>query len=152
MIYSSPRRTDDDIADIAALAKIAHENNAILVVDNTYCTPGIHARSNWEPTSSSIPRRSTSTARRHHRRSHRRIEGVHRTRKMEGLKDLTGATLAPFDAYLLLRGMKTLHIRVPRHCETAMKVARFLEGRPRSRRSGTRGSTASRRRRSPRSR
>ncbi len=49
---------------------------------------------------------------------------------MEGLKDLTGATLSPFDAYLLLRGMKTLHLRVPRHCENALKVAKFLEGRP----------------------
>ena len=45
--------------------------------------------------------------------------------KQEGLKDMTGP---PCPNYLLLRGMKTLHIRVPRHCETAMQVARFWRG------------------------
>ena len=132
LIYcESPANPTMDIADIAALAKIAHENNAILVVDNTYCTPVIqrpialgadvvvHSATKYLNGHGDIIAGVIVGAK----------EFIGRV-KMEGLKDLTGATLAPFDAYLLLRGMKTLHIRVPRHCETALRVARFLEKRP----------------------
>ena len=49
---------------------------------------------------------------------------------MFGLKDMTGAVLGPFEAFLIDRGMKTLDIRVQKHCDNAMKVARFLESHP----------------------
>ena len=49
---------------------------------------------------------------------------------MFGLKDMTGASLSPFDAFLIARGLKTLNIRMERHCENAMKVARFLHDHP----------------------
>jgi O-acetylhomoserine (thiol)-lyase len=42
----------------------------------------------------------------------------------------TGACLSPFNAFLLLQGVETLHLRVPRHCENAMKLATFLESHP----------------------
>ncbi len=51
-----------------------------------------------------------------------------------GLKYMTGAAIGPFDAYLIGRGLKTLDIRMDRHCANAMKVARFLEGHPAVRR------------------
>lgn len=51
-----------------------------------------------------------------------------------GLKYMTGACIAPFDAYLIGRGLKTLDIRMDRHCANAMKVARFLESHPAVRR------------------
>ena len=115
------------IADIAGLAKIAGENNALLVVDNTYCSPvvtrplelGAHvvvhsATKYLNGHGDIIAGVAVGSA-----------EFIGRV-KMEGLKDLTGATLSPFDAYLLLRGLKTLHLRVPRHCENALKVAKFL--------------------------
>ena len=47
-----------------------------------------------------------------------------------GLKYMTGACLGPFDAFLIGRGLKTLDIRMERHCANAMKIARFLEGHP----------------------
>lgn len=50
--------------------------------------------------------------------------------RLVGIKDLSGAVLAPFDAFLIGRGLKTLHIRMERHCENAMKVAQFLEKHP----------------------
>jgi methionine-gamma-lyase len=50
--------------------------------------------------------------------------------RMFGLKDMTGASLSPFDAFLIARGLKTLNIRMERHCENAMKVARFLHDHP----------------------
>jgi len=43
---------------------------------------------------------------------------------------MTGSVLSPFDAYLILRGMKTLELRMDRHCSNAMKVASFLEEHP----------------------
>ncbi|NLN14485.1 MAG: methionine gamma-lyase, partial [Tissierellia bacterium] len=50
--------------------------------------------------------------------------------RLVGLKDMTGAVLSPFDAYLINRGMKTLSLRMERHCENAQKVAEFLEAHP----------------------
>jgi len=47
-----------------------------------------------------------------------------------GYREITGATLHPMSAYLLLRGMKTLHLRVQRQNESALKIARFLKGHP----------------------
>jgi O-acetylhomoserine (thiol)-lyase len=43
----------------------------------------------------------------------------------------TGAAMSPFAAFLFLQGIETLHLRMPRHCENALKVARFLEDHPR---------------------
>ncbi len=48
----------------------------------------------------------------------------------EGLKDITGAVMSPHDAFLILRGIKTLKCRMDKHCDNAQKVARFLAGHP----------------------
>ena len=50
--------------------------------------------------------------------------------RMFGLKDITGAVLAPFNAFLLARGLKTLDIRMERHCANAMRIANFFAGHP----------------------
>jgi len=50
--------------------------------------------------------------------------------RLFGIKDMTGAVLSPFDAYLIIRGLKTLPLRMEKHCENAMKVAEFLEAHP----------------------
>lgn len=47
-----------------------------------------------------------------------------------GIKELNGAVISAFDAYLVLRGLKTLALRMDRHCETAMKIAQDLEAAP----------------------
>jgi len=49
--------------------------------------------------------------------------------RVEGLRD-TGACLSPFNAFLILQGIETLHLRVPRHSENALAVAKFLEAHP----------------------
>ena len=46
---------------------------------------------------------------------------------MFGLKDMTGAVIGPFEAYLISRGMKTLDIRMEKHCKNAMAIAKYLE-------------------------
>ena len=50
--------------------------------------------------------------------------------RMFGLKDMTGAVMSPFNAFLMARGMKTLDIRMERHCANAKKVAEFFENHP----------------------
>ncbi|MEA5143930.1 MAG: methionine gamma-lyase [Oscillibacter sp.] len=47
--------------------------------------------------------------------------------RMFGLKDMTGAVMDPFSAFLVLRGLKTLEIRMQKHCENAKKIAAFLD-------------------------
>ena len=49
---------------------------------------------------------------------------------MFGLKDMTGAVMDPFCAFLILRGLKTLEIRMQKHCLNAKKVAEFLDSHP----------------------
>jgi len=50
--------------------------------------------------------------------------------RMVGMKDMTGAVMAPFNAMLILRGLKTLALRMDRHCASAGEVARWLEAHP----------------------
>ena len=50
--------------------------------------------------------------------------------KMFGIKDMTGTTMGPFEAWLILRGLKTLEIRVQKHCENAKKIAEYLYNNP----------------------
>jgi methionine-gamma-lyase len=50
--------------------------------------------------------------------------------RMFGLKDITGAVMAPFNAFLMARGLKTLDIRMERHCGNAVKLVQFFEGHP----------------------
>lgn len=50
--------------------------------------------------------------------------------KMFAIKDMTGSVMSPFNAFLLIRGLKTLDIRMEKHCQNAMKIAEFLEKHP----------------------
>jgi O-acetylhomoserine (thiol)-lyase len=47
--------------------------------------------------------------------------------RVQLLRDL-GPAMSPFNAFLILQGIETLHLRMPRHCENALKVAEFLQG------------------------
>lgn len=50
--------------------------------------------------------------------------------RLFGIKDMTGSVLGPFESFLILRGLKTMEIRMDRHCESAQKVAEFLKDHP----------------------
>jgi methionine-gamma-lyase len=50
--------------------------------------------------------------------------------RFTGIKELTGACISPMDAFLVLRGLKTLPVRMDRHCRSAQKIAEFLEACP----------------------
>lgn len=129
----TPANPNMDICDIELAAKRVHEKNkdTLVIVDNTYCTPYIQ-----KPLTlgADIVVHSATKYLNGHGDviagfSVGRKELIDQVR-LVGIKDCTGAVLAPLNAYLILRGMKTLQIRMEKHCANAQKVAEFLEGHP----------------------
>ncbi|MGI5949779.1 methionine gamma-lyase [Peptoniphilus sp.] len=129
----TPANPNMDICDIELAAKRVHEKNkdTLVIVDNTYCTPYIQ-----KPLTlgADIVVHSATKYLNGHGDV---IAGFAVGRKelidqvrLVGIKDCTGAVLAPLNAYLILRGMKTLQIRMEKHCANAQKVAEFLEEHP----------------------
>lgn len=128
----TPANPTLDIADIRAISKIAHEKEGCLVmVDNTFCTPYIQRP--IELGADVVIHSGTKYLNGHGDVIAGfvlgRSEFIKNVRYF-GIKDMTGAVMSPFDAYLIIRGMKTLEIRMERHCQNAVKVAEFLESHP----------------------
>lgn len=127
----TPANPNMDICDIGESAEKVHKKNkdCLVIVDNTYCSPYIQ-----KPLSLGADMVVHSATK--YLNGHGDvIAGFSVGRKelmdqvnLVGIKDCTGAVLSPFNAYLILRGMKTLHLRMERHCANAQKVAEFLEG------------------------
>ena len=130
MLYlESPTNPTLKIVDIARLAKVAHEENAVVAVDNTFATPVnqqplklgadlvIHSATKFLGGHADAMGGVVCGAR-------KLIDAIFHFR------EINGATLSPMSAYLLLRGMKTLHLRVNRQNESALKIAEFLESHP----------------------
>lgn len=121
------------VNDIRKISTVAHENNkdCLVFVDNTFCTPYIQKP--LELGADVVVYSATK-----YLNGHGDVIAGFAVGKKEfidqvkffGLKDMTGAVLSPFNAYLIIRGMKTLPIRMEKHCENAMKVAKFLEAHP----------------------
>jgi cystathionine beta-lyase len=114
------------LADIEAIAKITKPKNILLAVDNTFATPYIQQPLNL---GADIVMHSATKYLGGHSDV---IAGALITKNTELGEKLhfnlfaTGATLGPTDSYLVLRGIKTLHLRMQRHCENGEKVAQFL--------------------------
>jgi cystathionine beta-lyase/cystathionine gamma-synthase len=118
------------ICDIAALAGIAHARGALLVVDNTFMSPFFQ-----RPLSlgADIVVHSTTKFLNGHSDSVGGVAVVREETHAEWLRfvqNAAGAILSPFDSWLVLRGTKTLHVRMPRHEENACVVAPFLYQHP----------------------
>jgi methionine-gamma-lyase len=133
LVYlESPANPNMTITDIEAISKIAHEvEGCIVVVDNTYCTP--YLQRPLDLGADVVVHSATK-----YLNGHGDVIAGFAVGKKEfidevrlvGIKDMTGASLSPFDAYLINRGMKTLGIRMDRHCDNAQIVAEFLESHP----------------------
>ena len=119
------------IADIAALAKVAHEAGAVLVVDSTFAGPVLQRP--LAMGADYVVHSLTKYLNGHGDALGGVVlgprEGIHRIRK-EMLVHLGGA-MSPFNAWLIVRGLATLPLRMERHCQNALEVARFLETHPR---------------------
>ncbi|CRM72166.1 methionine gamma-lyase [Pseudomonas brenneri] len=133
MIYcETPANPNLQLIDIGAVAKIAHQQPGItVVIDNTYCTP--YLQRPLELGADVVVHSATK-----YLSGHGDITaGIAVSRhdlaqriRLQGLKDLTGAVLSPQDAFLLMRGLKTLALRMDRHCSNAQAVAEALQAHP----------------------
>ena len=130
--FETPANPNMRLVDIAAVAAAAHRAGALLVVDNTYCSPYlqqplalgadvvVHSATKYISGHGDVTAGIAVAA---------DPELAERIR-LQGLKDMTGAVLSPQDAALLLRGLKTLALRMDRHCANAMAAARALQAHP----------------------
>jgi cystathionine gamma-synthase len=118
------------ISDIAALAQVARDAGAKLVVDNTFASPYLQ-----QPLSLGADAVVYSTTK--YMGGHSDVVGGALVTGDTELGDelayhqnAMGAVAGPFDAWLVQRGIKTLGVRMDRHCENAARVAEFLVGHP----------------------
>ena len=130
LVYlETPANPNLAVADIEAISNIAHaKEDCVVMVDNTFCTPYIQRP--LELGADIVIHSGTKFLNGHGdvisgfvAGSDEYIKNV----RLFGVKDMTGSCLSPFDAFLIIRGLKTLEIRMDRHCSNAMKVAEFLE-------------------------
>jgi cystathionine gamma-synthase len=119
-----------NIGDIEALAGVAHEAGALLVVDNTFASPYLQ-----QPLGLGADVVVHSTTK--YCGGHSDVVGgalvvrdLEVAERIAFHQNSIGAVAGPFDAWLTLRGLKTLAVRMDRHCDNAEKVVEFLGGHP----------------------
>ncbi|MFD3191295.1 methionine gamma-lyase [Sedimentitalea sp. HM32M-2] len=129
--FETPANPNNRLIDIAAIAEIAHGVGAKVVVDNTYATPVITRPLSFG--ADIVVHSATKYLSGHGDVIAGLVVGGQEDItqiRLVGLKDMTGAVMSPMTAMLLLRGIKTLELRVERHCRTAQIVAEALERHP----------------------
>lgn len=118
------------VSDIAAIAGIAHASGCLLCVDNTFASPAlqkpldlgadivIHSATKYLGGHSDLIAGAVVT----------KTEEL--GAQVKFIQNASGAILSPFDSWLVIRGLETLHLRVEKHCSNALEVARYLELHP----------------------
>jgi len=118
------------IVDIEKAAKVAHAHNAIVVVDNTFLTPYFQRPLQW---GADIVVHSVTK----YINGHSDVVGGMALlsddklyEKLKFLQNAIGAVPSPFDCFMVMRGVKTLHVRMREHEKNAHAIAKFLEASP----------------------
>lgn len=129
LFVESPSNPLAELVDIAALAEIAHAHKALLVVDNCFCTPALQQ-----------PLKLGADIIMHSATKYidgqgRGLGGVVAGRKAEmeavvGFLRTAGPTLSPFNAWMFLKGLETLRVRMQAHSASALQLAQWLETQP----------------------
>lgn len=127
----TPANPTLEIIDIAQAAQIAHAHNVKLAVDNTFMSP--YCQRPLDLGADIVVHSATKYINGHGDV----IAGImcgHKDfidqARLVGIKDITGGCISPFNAWLTLRGLKTLGVRMERHCQNAMEVANYLAQHP----------------------
>ena len=123
------------VADIAAISAAARTAGALVVVDNTFASPIVQ-----RPLEHGIDLVMHSATK--YLGGHSDLiagvlvvgDNAALAERLRFLQNAVGSILGPFDSFLALRGLKTLAVRMERHCENALELARFLDRHPRVRR------------------
>jgi len=131
LFCESPTNPNMRLIDLAAIAEIGRAHSLPLMVDNTYCTP--YLQRPLELGATYVVHSATKYLGGHGDLLAGAVigpvEDIERMRFF-GVKEMTGAVLSPFDAFLVLRGLKTLALRMDRHCASATVLARYLAAHP----------------------
>ncbi|MDH4569462.1 O-succinylhomoserine sulfhydrylase [Pseudomonas sp. BN414] len=126
LFVESPSNPLAELVDIPALAEIAHAKGALLVVDNCFCTPALQQ-----------PLKLGADIVMHSATKY--IDGQGRTmggvvagraehmKEVVGFLRTAGPTLSPFNAWVMMKGLETLRVRMQAHCASALEIARWLE-------------------------
>lgn len=118
------------IIDIAAIAEIAHAHKILVCVDNTFASP--YLQNPLDLGADLVVHSATKFLAGHSDVVHGAIvtsdENIFEQLKF--IQNACGAVPGPQDCFLVLRGIKTLHVRMQRHCENAKVIAGFLESHP----------------------
>ena len=130
LFLETPINPNLQVLDLESIINIAKENNILSIVDNTFLTPVLQQPAKF---GADIVIHSATKFLNGHGdvvagiicSNAEMIEHI----KTTALKDI-GATISPHDAWLILRGLKTLPIRIERHCQNAQLLAEFLESHP----------------------
>jgi cystathionine gamma-synthase len=130
LYLESPTNPTCKVTDIARLSKAAHKAGALVAVDNTFATP---INQNPLALGADLVIHSATKFLGGHADA---LGGIvcgskELVRQLFHFREINGAMLAPMDAYHLLRGMKTLALRVERQNESALTIARWLQKHPR---------------------
>lgn len=130
LFIETPTNPVMEITDLAAVAKLAHTHGMMLVVDNTFMSPYFQCPLKW---GADIVVHSTTKYLNGH------SDGVggaailndpSLAERLKFIQNAAGAILGPFDSWLVLRGVKTLAVRMAKHNENGLAVAQFLERHP----------------------
>ena len=127
LFVETPSNPLTEIADIARLAKLAHAKGSLLVVDNCFCTPALQ-----------LPLKLGADVVIHSATKY--LDGQGRCvggavvgnqelvgEKVYGFMRTCGPSLSPFNAWVFLKGLETLSLRMKAHCANALELARWLE-------------------------
>ena len=115
-----------DIVDLELLAKIAKKHNLLLIIDNCFATPYLQQPIQYG--ADLVIHSATKLI-----DGQGRVLGGVTVGKSELIREIylfsrnSGPALSPFNAWILSKSLETLHVRVDRHCENALKLAEFLE-------------------------
>ena len=129
----TPANPNLKITDIAAVAKVAHTYNKDIkvVCDNTFASPAL--QNPLRLGADVVVHSATKYLNGHGDVIAGFVVGSAEfcsEARMFGLKDMTGAVMDPFCSFLILRGLKTLEIRMQKHCANAKAIAEFLDSHP----------------------
>jgi O-succinylhomoserine sulfhydrylase len=130
VLFESPGNPTLELVDIAAVAELAHRAGARLIVDNVFATPILQRP--LELGADVV----VYSATKHIDGQGRCLGGAIlcdrqlRDKVLQPYLKHTGPTLSPFNAWVLLKGLETLDLRLRQHCQNALAIARFLEQHP----------------------
>lgn len=130
LFLETPSNPLTKLGDIASLADVAHANDCILVVDNCFCTPAIQRP--LELGADIVVHSATKYLDGQGRCVGGAVVGDAKLvgEEVFGVLRTAGPTMSPFNAWVFLKGLETLNLRMRQHSENAMELARWLQDQP----------------------